>query len=97
MQPGCAVCMEKKTTSDWKGFWALLWRSLVFFPYMLAVFIGVGSIWLSRFVLPLCGAAFLYLQDWWNAGIALALWLLAIWSYRRFRLARFYEAPSSFL
>jgi hypothetical protein len=86
-----------KHSEDVKGFWAILWRSVIFLPYMLFSFIIVGGVWLSRWVLPICGAAFLYSQRWWQASIAFALWLLAMWMYRRFQLARFFEPPPPLL
>jgi len=64
-------------------------------PYMLAIFIGVGSIWLSRWVLPICTVLFIYSSDWFLAALTVAPWFLALWSYRRFHLSRFYESPSS--
>ena len=89
--------MNTKAHSDWKGCWAILWRSLIFIPYMLAVFVGVGGVWLSRWLLPVSGAVFLYQQQWGEAGVAFAVWLLALWAYGRFRLVRFFESPPSFL
>jgi len=89
--------MNTKKRSDWKACWGILWRSLVFMPYMLAVFIGVGSISLSRWALPFCTASLIYSRDWLFAAVTLALWFLAVWSYRRFRLSRFYEPPPSLL
>jgi hypothetical protein len=83
--------------SDWRGCWGILWRALVFVPYMLAIFVGVGSVWLSRLVLPVLAALWLYSHDWWLACSAFVLWLIAMWSYRRFRLSRFYERPPSLL
>ena len=83
--------------SDLKACWAILWRSLIFLPYMLAVFIVVGSIWFGRWVLPLCVGLLLYSGDWSLALITAALWFLAMWSYRRFRLSRFFERPPSLL
>ena len=89
--------MNSNEHSDWKACWGILWRSLVFVPYMLAVFIGVGSIWLSRWVLPVYAALSAYSSDWLLAAGASALWLAAVWSYRRFHLSRFYESPPSLL
>ena len=89
--------MNIKGHSDWRGCWGILWRSFVFVPYMLAVFIGVGSIWLSRWVLPFCAAFSVYFRDWLLAAGTFALWLLAVWGYRRFHLSRFYESPPSLL
>jgi hypothetical protein len=71
--------MHTRTHSDWKGLWAVLWRSVVFVPYMLMVFICVGGLWLSRWVLPAYGASLVYLQEWRRAAMAFALWLLVFW------------------
>jgi hypothetical protein len=89
--------MNKTSRSDFRGAWALLWRSLVFIPYMLLVFILVGGIWLSRWVLPLYAAVWVYVDEWYMAAGILAAWLLSVWAYRRFRLHRFYETPRSLL
>ena len=89
--------MKPKQNSDWKACWGILWRSLVFMPYMFAVFIVVGSIWLARWVLPVCVGMLLYSGDWSFALITVAFWFLAMWSYRRFCLSRFYELPPSLL
>lgn len=89
--------MSTRGHSDWKGFWAILWRSVAFMPYMLGVFVGVGTIWLSRWVLPIWAALFLCSHDWWFTSGTLAVWFLAVWSYRRFRLSCFLEPPPSLL
>jgi hypothetical protein len=89
--------MSSNGHSDWRACWGILWRSLVFMPYMFAVFVGVGSVWLSRWILPVLIALSVYSRDWLVAGCAFALWLLAAWSYRRFRLSRFCESPPSLL
>jgi hypothetical protein len=89
--------MNFKENSDFKACWGILWRSFVFMPYMLAVFIVVGGIWLSCWVLPVCVAMLIYSGDWSLALITAAFWLLAIWSYRFFRLSRFFESPPSLL
>jgi TRAP-type C4-dicarboxylate transport system permease large subunit len=89
--------MNKTSRSDFRGAWALLWRSLVFIPYMLLVFILVGGIWLSRWVLPLYAAVWVYVDEWYMAAGILAAWLLSVWAYRRFRLHRFYATPRSLL
>jgi hypothetical protein len=82
---------------DWEGLWAILWRSAVFLPYMLLMFVCIGSLWLGRWLLPIYGAVLLFLQEWWQSASAFALWLLVFWVYRRFRIRRFLEAPRSLL
>jgi len=89
--------MNTRRHAEWKGLWAILWRSMVFLPYMLMVFVCIGGVWLSRWVLPCYAAFLLYLQEWWQAAVAFALWLFVFWAYRRFRLHRFFEAPPSLL
>ncbi len=89
--------MNTHEQSDWKGFWAILWRSMAFLPYMLFVFVCIGGVWLSRWVLPFYAVLLLYVQEWWQAAVALALWLLVFWAYRRFQLRRFFEGPPSLL
>jgi len=87
----------RKYSKDARGFWAILWCSFIFLPYMLAVFVGVGSIWLSRWVLPIYAALSIYSRDWLPGAGAFGLWLLAAWRYRRLNLSRFYESPPSLL
>jgi hypothetical protein len=58
--------MKQRHESDLKGFWAILWRSMVFLPWMLLVFAGIGGIWLSLWLLPLFVAGLLL----WNTGTA---------------------------
>jgi hypothetical protein len=89
--------MNNKSQSDWEGLWGILWRSFVFLPYMLGVFVIVGCVRLSRWVLPVHAALSVYYNDWWLGAAAFALWLMALWSYRRFHLCQFYEAPPSLL
>lgn len=89
--------MDTKADSDWRGCWAILWRSVVFVPYMLAVFICVGGVWLSRWFFPIFAVFLLYLHEWWQGAVAVTLWLLSVRAYRRFHLERFFEPPPSLL
>lgn len=86
-----------RNSKDLKGVCAVLWRSFVYLPYMLFIFLSVGGVWLSRWLFPIYAALCLYFQEWWQASVSVALWLLAVWVYRRFRLARFFESPPSLL
>jgi len=70
---------------------------LIYTPWLLLIFVGVGGVWLSRWLLPLSIVLAIFARLWWYGGVALALWLAAMWSYRHFRLARFFEPPSSLL
>jgi hypothetical protein len=78
-----------------KGLWAILWRSMVFMPYMLLVFLCVGSVALSLWVLPVFLAFWIYFGQWHFVGGALVIWLVALWIYRRFRLSRFFKSTAS--
>ena len=89
--------MNTRRHAEWNGLWALPWRSLVFIPYMIVVFVCIGGVCLSRWVLPFYGAILLYVEAWWQASVAFALWMFVVWVYRRFHLRRFLETPSSLL
>jgi hypothetical protein len=89
--------MNTRRHAEWNGVWALLWRSLVFVPYMLVAFVCIGGVWFSRWVLPFYGAILFYAEAWWQASAAFALWVLVVWVYRRFHLHRFLEPPPSLL
>ena len=83
--------------SDTAALWGILWRSLIFLPYMLLTFIVVCGIWLARWVLPVWAALHIYDREWWSAIGTILLWIFVVGIYRRFRLARFFEAPPSLL
>jgi hypothetical protein len=89
--------MSSKQNSDWRAGWGILWRSLVFTPYMLAAFVVITGVSLSVLLLPLYAALSLWDHDSSSAGGAFVLWLAAVSTYRRFRLCRFYESPPSVL
>jgi hypothetical protein len=88
---------EMAKHSDTAALWAILWRSVVFVPYMWLVFSIVGSLWLARWILPVWGALLLYDREWWSATGIMALWVILVAIYRRFRLTRFFEWPPSLL
>jgi hypothetical protein len=89
--------MATKRTSDLAACWGLLWRCFVFMPYMLAVFIVVGGIALFRWLLPLGVIARIIEAGYWSAAATLGIWFLCFWTYRHFRLSRFFEDPPSLL
>jgi hypothetical protein len=67
------------------------------FHTSLAVSILLGALWMSRWFLPSCAAALFYIHDWKFALLICVAWLLAMWAYRHFNLARFFEPPPSLL
>ena len=89
--------MSNVKHSDWRGAWAILWRSIVYIPYLLTVFVAVGSVWISRWFLPILFLTYAFLEEWMLSATLLAIWLLTMWGYRRFRLRSFFETPSSVL
>ena len=89
--------MRVRTNSDLGGFWAILWRSVAFLPYMFLVFVCVGGVWLGRWLLPIRVAVLLYMKEWPRAALTCSVWLSLVWAYRRFRLGRFFEPPPSLL
>lgn len=91
------IGMDRDRHSGERACWALLWRSLIYVPWLFFIFVGVGGVWLSRWLLPLYIVLAVFARLWWFGGVALVLWLAAMWGYRRFRLVRFFEPPSSLL
>lgn len=89
--------MITRKQSDLAALWGLFWRCFVFLPYMLGVFLVVGGIWFLRLILPLCALVRIFTGEFWPVLPTLAVWLLCVWVYRRFRLARFFEEPPSLL
>ncbi len=89
--------MNAGADSDVKSCWALLWRSVVFFPCILLMSVSIGGVWLSRWILPPCIVLQLYVHEWWQAVATMVVWALLAWIYRRLRLERFFEAPPSLL
>ena len=89
--------MRTKHAAALAGFWAVLWRSLVFMPYMLLIFFVIGGIWFIRWFLPFAAALFLLCGQWREAAFAAVGWAIAVVVYRRFKLGRFFEEPPSLL
>ncbi len=83
--------------SDIVACWSILWRSVVFVPLMLTLFVTIGGLWLSRWVLPAVAILFAFAQLWTHAGLSILAWITSVLIYRYFRLSRFYEDPPSLL
>jgi hypothetical protein len=83
--------------SDIAACWSILWRSVVYVPLMLSLFVTVGGIWLSRWMLPPFAILFSVAQLWTHAGLSVLAWLASVLIYRYFRLSRLYEDPPSLL
>lgn len=91
--PGSA----RSAGADWKGCWALLWRSVVFLPYMLLVGVTVLVSYLACLLLPVAVVAWAIGYQWAYAAVTAAAWLILLWLMRRCRLSRLLERPPSLL
>jgi hypothetical protein len=90
--------MKMKTDSaDWRGLWAVTWRSLLFLPAALAAFVGLALLACAMLFTPLIAWAFFYLGRPGSGLGMLFFWLALLWAWRHFRLGRLYEAPPSLL
>jgi hypothetical protein len=96
-QPSSDYDSDVRRDADWEGCWAILWRSFVFLPYMLAAFIALLVVSLGRWVLPIRAAFYAYSREWLLVTISAGVWLVAVVAYRRRRLGRCFEAPPSLL
>lgn len=83
--------------SDIGACWSILWRSVVFVPLLLLMFVTIGGIWLGRWLLPPVVGMFAFADLWVHAGLAALAWLAVFLIYRHFRLSRFHEDPPSLL
>ena len=89
--------MEPAEESDAKAIWSLVWRAILFIPLMLPVAVGWLLVTLSVAVLPVFGAAYLWVGLWRNAAICFAVWAIVIWAGRRFHFGKIWERPPSYL
>ena len=89
--------MEPEQHSDFGGIWALAWRSVVYLPLMLAASILLILLLGALTLPPILSGIFLFFGLWWQGLSVLVFWLFIVGAWRRFRLRRFYELPTSFL
>ena len=83
--------------SDFRGIWAVAWRAFVFLPLMLAVFVVLLAHIAGLFMLPFISGVCVYEGLWQYGLISLGIWLLLLWSWRRFRLHQQFQSPPSVL
>lgn len=75
--------MPHLTESDRKGLWALLWRVLVFGPFVWVAGVALLLLVAGAFFLPpVYAAAAFYGGDWITGAAALVPWLVVL-RYRR--------------
>jgi len=89
--------MKSKRERDLSGIWAVTWRSLIYMPAGIAVFFLLLCLVVVVLAPPFVGVECLC-WGLWRQGIALfALSFLEIWVWRRFRVHRLFQSPSSIL
>jgi hypothetical protein len=78
--------MKPECQSAAKGLWAVAWRSIVFLPVMLGMFLFLLVHVAGLFMLPFLGTTWLWFGLWQKGFASFAVWLLLLWSWRHFRL-----------
>jgi len=89
--------MQLNWQSDLKGCWSILWRALVFMPWMVLVFLVVSTICLGCWVLPIFIAVSAMIYDWPMVEFGMLAWVPSVWIYRRYRIKTFLQWPASLL
>lgn len=88
---------HRSVASSVSGVWSLTWRSIVYLPLGLAIFLLLACLVLALLTLPLLAVVLLLHGLLGPAFGALTLWAVLLWAWRRFRLRSFFQAPPSFL
>jgi hypothetical protein len=88
--------MSKREESSLKGLWAVAWRSVVYLPMMIAMFLLFLAHILGLVLLPLFAVICVrWPASWGYAVVASASWLVVLWSWRHFRLGEHFNTPWS--
>jgi hypothetical protein len=87
---------ERRLPTAWT-LWAVLWRCVVFLPWMLLVFAFLLSMLIGVFALPVLAVIYAYAHSWPEAGLSLGVWIPAMWLWRRYRLWEHFEEPPALL
>jgi hypothetical protein len=86
--------MNRIAPADWKGIWALTWRSFVYIPIGVAIWTFLILRIVALVYLPILAFAYAILGLYsWAAG-ALALWLPVIWLGSRHCVVAFFFGPA---
>ena len=80
-----------------QGLWAVAWRSIVFLPMMLGMFLLLLAHFSGFLLLPLVGGACIWDGRWPYGVASFSLWFLLLWSWRHFRLREHFQSPPSLL
>jgi hypothetical protein len=89
--------MKQDPQSAWRGLWAVAWRSIVFLPMMVGVFLLLLVHIIGLFYLPFIGGVWICYGLWQHGLVAFAVWLLLLFSWRPFRLHKHFQSPPSVL
>lgn len=89
--------MSESLLATFQALWAILWRSIVFVPWMLLAFMFLLGMLVGLTVLPVFTVIYGYAACWPEAGISLALWLPVLWAWRHYRWWKHFEGPPSVL
>jgi hypothetical protein len=80
-----------------RPLWAIIWRSIVFIPFVLVFGLFLVAVAVSLIVLPFFAAGYAFHHVWAHALGYFAAWLILCCVWRVFRLSRFFEWPPSVL
>lgn len=60
-----------------RALWALLWRSVVLFPFASVLLAVICVACFGLIGLPIAAGFFVWSSDWWSAAGCVALWIPA--------------------
>ena len=66
-----------------RGFWALLWRSVVLLPFAFGLFALFCYAGMGLVALPFAAGFFIWTSQWWLAAACVALWIGSFVCVRR--------------
>jgi hypothetical protein len=85
--------MKTKQSAGLSGVWAVTWRSFVYMPLAVALFMVLLCLFMAIFVAPILGIMFLVCGLRWPGATSIGVFLIAVWSWRYFRVGRLLSGP----
>jgi hypothetical protein len=76
--------MDNPQSRDQVAIWALAWRSVCYFPWMLAKFLILLALGLAYLLLPLHLVLTLLTADWTRSVLTLIVWLAIRFVWNQF-------------
>jgi len=71
--------MPGLTKNDLRGLWAILWRTVVFVPFLWIIGLVLMALVIGAFVaLPVYAGVSIYMGDWRLGIAALLLWIVVL-------------------